>query len=158
MYLNKVHDSPMSEADVAEAEKAVAAAKLDAEIVMMECVQLHNSKKKNKGTKGEGMNLKSEADQTSLANAKANLEEAMKTVQAVMLAFTMEGAKAFKLYENLLSNEAGQSWEKIIKAQVTCTPWKDIYGVIQSRLPPRLVFFLQVSCVSPQTSVWVQCW
>ena len=40
----------------------------------------------------------------------------------------MAGAYAFELYENLLSEEAMQPWEKIIKAQVTHAPWEDIYG------------------------------
>jgi hypothetical protein len=35
------------------------------------------------------------------------------------LAVTREGAKAFKLYGNLLSDEARQPWEKILWAQVT---------------------------------------
>ena len=31
--------------------------------------------------------------------------------------------------------EARHPWEKIIKAQVTCAPWEDIYGVLQKTLP-----------------------
>eukprot|EP00804_Cyclotella_cryptica_P023290 CCRYP_000455-RA/>CCRYP_000455-RA protein AED:0.42 eAED:0.83 QI:0/0/0.25/1/0.66/0.75/4/139/237 len=38
-------------------------------------------------------------------------------------------AKPFELYGNLLSDEARQPWEKIIKAQVTKAPWEDIKGV-----------------------------
>ena len=47
-------------------------------------------------------------------------------VEAVKLTVTMEGAKAFELYENIPSDEARQPWEKIIKAQVTHTPRKDV--------------------------------
>jgi hypothetical protein len=45
----------------------------------------------------------------------------------------MEGAKAFELSRNLLSDEARQPWEKIIQAQTTKCPWEDIYGVTHDK-------------------------
>ena len=41
----------------------------------------------------------------------------------------MEGVKAFKLYGNLLSDEARQPWEMIVQAGMTKCLWDDIYGV-----------------------------
>jgi hypothetical protein len=49
----------------------------------------------------------------------------------------MEGAKAFELYRNLLSNEARQPWEKINQAQMTKCPWEDIYGVTHDKAPTK---------------------
>ena len=51
----------------------------------------------------------------SKAVSEAAYEKAMKAIEVVKLAVTTEGAKASKLNENLLSNEARQPWEKIIK-------------------------------------------
>eukprot|EP00804_Cyclotella_cryptica_P007349 CCRYP_002570-RA/>CCRYP_002570-RA protein AED:0.47 eAED:0.47 QI:0/-1/0/1/-1/1/1/0/103 len=47
------------------------------------------------------------------------------------------GAKPFELYGNLLSGEARQPWEKIIKAQVTKAPWEDIKGVPHTETPTK---------------------
>ena len=49
----------------------------------------------------------------------------------------MEGANAFELYGNLLSNEARQPWETIIQTQMTKCPWDDIYGVIHDETPTK---------------------
>ena len=49
----------------------------------------------------------------------------------------MAGTKPFKLYGNLLSDEACQPWEKIIKAQVTKAPWEDIKGVPHTESPTK---------------------
>ncbi len=49
----------------------------------------------------------------------------------------MAGVKLFELYGNLLSNEARQPWEKIIKAQVTRAPWEDVKGVTHMETPTR---------------------
>ena len=48
-----------------------------------------------------------------------------------------EGAKAFELYGNLLSDKALPAWEKIIQAQVTSSPWEDIYGVTDNKTPTK---------------------
>ena len=112
--------------EFAKAEKNIETANLDVDIMKNEFVQARNSqqKGKNKGSKvGE-----SKTTPTALTIAKANHESALKALEAAKLSVTMAGVKAFELYENLLSNEARQPWEKIIKAQVTPAPWEDIYG------------------------------
>eukprot|EP00804_Cyclotella_cryptica_P018780 CCRYP_007254-RA/>CCRYP_007254-RA protein AED:0.40 eAED:0.81 QI:0/0/0/1/1/1/2/0/299 len=53
------------------------------------------------------------------------------------LAVTTAGAKPFELYGNLLSDEAHQLWEKIIKAQVTRAPWEDMKGVPHMETPTK---------------------
>ena len=45
--------------------------------------------------------------------------------------------KLFELNGNLLSNEADQPWEKIIKAQVTSSPWEDVKGVTHMETPTK---------------------
>jgi hypothetical protein len=52
-----------------------------------------------------------------------------------------EVAKAFKLYGNLLSNEARQPWEKIVKAQTTKCPWEDICGVTHDKKYKKTNYF-----------------
>eukprot|EP00804_Cyclotella_cryptica_P008271 CCRYP_020401-RA/>CCRYP_020401-RA protein AED:0.42 eAED:1.00 QI:0/0/0/1/1/1/2/0/278 len=52
-------------------------------------------------------------------------------------AIATAGAKPFELYGNLLSDEARQPWEKIIKAQVTKAPWEDIKGVPHTETPTK---------------------
>jgi hypothetical protein len=60
-------------------------------------------RKKNKWNPGEGVPASSE----SLVAAKTAYKKAKQAVEAAKLATTMmETAKAFKLYGNLLSNEA----------------------------------------------------
>ena len=87
-------------------------------------------KNKNKGNKPEGSRSEvTNPDLGALAAAKAAYEKALKAIQEAKLAVTMAGVKLFELYGNLLSNEAGQPWEKIIKAQVTNSPWEDMKGV-----------------------------
>jgi hypothetical protein len=49
----------------------------------------------------------------------------------------MEGAKAFELYGNLLSNEARQPWEKIVQAQTIKCSWEDIYRVTHDKTPTK---------------------
>jgi hypothetical protein len=63
-----------------------------------------------------------------LVAAKAAYKKALKATEAAKLAVTMAGATPFELYGNLLSDEARQPWEKIIKAQVTRAPWEGIKG------------------------------
>eukprot|EP00804_Cyclotella_cryptica_P011134 CCRYP_019068-RA/>CCRYP_019068-RA protein AED:0.16 eAED:0.56 QI:0/0/0/1/1/1/2/0/232 len=123
-----------------DAEKAVKTAKLDAEIAKDEYMQLRSSKKKKKGNKG---------------NAPALDDKAIKALEAAKLAVTTAGAKPFELYGNLLSDEARQPWEKIIKAQVTRAPWEDIKGVPHTETPTKtwdlfhecvMLHLLQVFC------------
>ena len=72
-----------------------------------------------------------------LAVAKAAYNKAMKSIEAVKLAITMEGVKAWKLYAKLFLDKARQPWEKIINAQVTCTPWEGVYEVMHTKTPLR---------------------
>eukprot|EP00804_Cyclotella_cryptica_P005755 CCRYP_000088-RA/>CCRYP_000088-RA protein AED:0.45 eAED:0.64 QI:0/0/0/1/1/1/2/0/155 len=95
--------------DFAAAEKAVETAKIEAELAKQDYVTVRNAEKKKKGNKQEAPGLES-SRRCGFAVATA-------------------GAKPFELYGNLLSDEARQPWEKIIKAQVTKAPWEDIKGV-----------------------------
>eukprot|EP00804_Cyclotella_cryptica_P010728 CCRYP_005515-RA/>CCRYP_005515-RA protein AED:0.48 eAED:1.00 QI:0/-1/0/1/-1/1/1/0/321 len=119
----------------ADAEKAVKTAKLNADIVKEEYTQLRNSEKKKKGNKGDAPGTTAEAVPPALAEAKALYDKALKALEAAKLADTMAGAKRFELYGNLLSDEARQPWEKIIKAQVTRAPWEDIKGAPHTETP-----------------------
>jgi hypothetical protein len=91
------------------------------------------SKGKSEGNKLEVTNPNSEA----LAAVKAAYETALKAMETAKLAVTTAGAKLFELYGNLLSDEARQPWEKIIKAQVTRAPWEDVKGVTHMETPTR---------------------
>ena len=42
----------------------------------------------------------------------------------------MLGAKIFQLYGNLLTDEAHQPWENIVKVQTDTIPWEDLYGEV----------------------------
>eukprot|EP00804_Cyclotella_cryptica_P022170 CCRYP_011629-RA/>CCRYP_011629-RA protein AED:0.39 eAED:0.94 QI:0/0/0/1/1/1/2/0/386 len=64
-------------------------------------------------------------------------DKVLKALEDVKLAVATTGAKPFKLYGNLLSDEARQPWEKIIKAQVTKAPWEDIKGVPHMETPTK---------------------
>jgi hypothetical protein len=61
----------------------------------------------------------------------------VKAVGVAKLVATTEGAKPFKLYGNLLSNEASQPWEMIIKAQVARASWEDVYGILRDKTPSK---------------------
>ena len=69
--------------------------------------------------------------------AEAAYDKVLKTLEDAKLAAAMAGAKPFELYGNLLSNEARQPWEKIIKAQVTKAHWEDIKGVPHTETPTK---------------------
>ena len=74
---------------------------------------------------------------STLATVKKAHEEAAKKVQEVKLADTMAGAKPFELYGTLLSDEARQPWEKVIKAQVMQVPWEEIFGIPHTKTPTK---------------------
>ncbi len=88
------------------------------------------TKKKAKDQKEKGVNPDPDVNATSspLAAAKTACNEAATKVKEAKLAIMMEGAKPFKIFGNLLSNEARQPWEKVIKAQVMKAPWEDVFG------------------------------
>ena len=71
----------------------------------------------------------------TLANTKKAHEEAAKKVEEVKLAITMSGAKPFELYGNLLSDEARQPWEKILKTQMMQAPWEDVFRIPHTKTP-----------------------
>lgn len=74
--------------------------------------------KKSKGNREKVL----EATLSALAKTMNNYESIMKALKAAKLAITTAGAKSFKLYGVLLSDEARQQGEKIIKVQVTHAP------------------------------------
>ena len=39
----------------------------------------------------------------------------------------------FQLYGNLLTDEARQPWEKIVKAQTDTIPWEDLRGEVHDK-------------------------
>ena len=122
------------DANFTRAQEAVSTAELNLEIAKESYATVRSSeKKKAKGNKGEA----TPGDSESLALAKAVYEKAMQAVASAKLTVTTEGAKAFKLYGNLLSDEARPAWEKIIRAQVTSSPMEDIYWVTHSETPTK---------------------
>ena len=91
--------------------------------------------KKNKDNKSEGNKLEgTNPDLEAMVATKAAYEKALKATEAAKLAVTTAGATPFKLCGNLLSDEARQPWEKIIKAQVTRAPIK---GVTHMETPTK---------------------
>jgi hypothetical protein len=116
------------------AKEEVATANLDLVIKKEEYMQVRTSeKRKNKGNPGEGTSTASK----SLVAAKTAYNKAKQTLEAVKLVTTMEIAKAFELYGNLLSDEARQPWDKIVQTQTTKCPWEDIYGVTHDETPTK---------------------
>jgi hypothetical protein len=117
-----IHACKQMELDVnfSRAQEAVSTEELNLDFAKEAYAQVRTSKKKKaKGNKGEAVPTNPEP----LALAKAEYEKAAQTLSAAKLTVTMEGAKAFELYANLLSDEARPAWEKILKAQMTMSPW-----------------------------------
>eukprot|EP00804_Cyclotella_cryptica_P020530 CCRYP_003382-RA/>CCRYP_003382-RA protein AED:0.39 eAED:1.00 QI:0/0/0/1/1/1/2/0/317 len=67
----------------------------------------------------------------------ASYDKFLKVLEDAKLAVSTAGAKPFELYGNLLSDEARQPWEKIIKAQMTKAAWEDIKGVPHMESPKK---------------------
>jgi hypothetical protein len=108
-------------------------ANLDLDIEKEEYAQVHASEKKEQREPRRSIPAASE----SLVAAKTAYEKAKQAVEAATLAATMEIAKAFGLYGNLLLDEARQPWDKIVQAQMTKFPWDDIYGVTHDKTPTK---------------------
>eukprot|EP00804_Cyclotella_cryptica_P004891 CCRYP_004940-RA/>CCRYP_004940-RA protein AED:0.36 eAED:0.84 QI:0/0/0/1/1/1/2/0/428 len=123
--------------DFAAAEKAVETAKIEAELAKQEYLTVHNAEKKKKGNKQEAPGTTTEAVSSALVEAKAAYDKALKALEDAKLAIATAGVKPFELYGNLLSDEARQPWEKVIKAQVTKAPWEDIKGVLHTETPTK---------------------
>ena len=66
---------------------------------------------------------------SSLAVAKTACKETSTKVKEAKFAAMTAGVNLLKLYGNLLSNEARQPWEKVMKAQVMKAPWEDIFRI-----------------------------
>ena len=45
----------------------------------------------------------------------------------------MLGNQIFQLYGNLLTDEACQTWNKIIKAQLDTISWEDLHGEVHDK-------------------------
>ena len=123
--------------DFAAAEKAVETAKIEAELAKQEYVTARNAEKKKKGNKQEAPGTTTETASPALVEAKTTYDKVLKALEDAKLAVTTAGEKPFELYGNLLSDEARQPWEKIIKAQVTKAPWEDIKGVPHTETPTK---------------------
>ena len=131
-----IHACKQMELDVnfSRAQEAVSTEELNLDFAKETYAQVRTSeKKKAKGNKGEVV----PTDPEPLALAKAEYEKAAQTLSAAKLTVTTEGAKAFELYANLLSDEARPAWEKILKAQMTTSPWEDIFGVTHNETPAK---------------------
>eukprot|EP00804_Cyclotella_cryptica_P008289 CCRYP_016489-RA/>CCRYP_016489-RA protein AED:0.39 eAED:1.00 QI:0/0/0/1/1/1/2/0/392 len=121
--------------DFAAAEKAVETAKIEAELAKQEYVTVRNAERKKKGNRQKAPGTTTEAASPALVEAKATYNKVLKALEDAKLTVATAGAKPFELYGNLLSDEARQPWEKIIKAQVTKAPWEDIKGVPHKETP-----------------------
>jgi hypothetical protein len=65
----------------------------------------------------KGDSVPAKSDKTATEMHKKNTEAVMSVVNQIFL-----------LYSNLLSDEANQSWNKILAEQVDCNPWMDLQG------------------------------
>ena len=130
------------DANFKEAKVALKLAKLDLDITKMD----YSSKKKKTKEQKEKCQKptpSSEAASSPLAVAKTAYDRAMMAIEVAKLAITTDGVKDYELYGNLLSNKARQQWEKVIKAQVTHAPCKDVYRIMHTEIPTTTTFHLQ---------------
>ena len=102
------------DANFHEAVLALESTNLDLDIAKSEY-----SSEKNKGKEHKEKLTPSFEATSLLVVAMMTYEMAVKAVEATKLAVATEVAKAFELYENLLSDKSRQPWEEIIKATVT---------------------------------------
>ena len=58
--------------------------------------------------------------------------------------------KAFKLYRNLLSDEARQPWEKIVQVQTNKCPWVDVPKSLMTKLLSKLGTLFWIASHSTQ--------
>ena len=80
--------------------------------------------KKSRRTEGE------DSPPAEVVAAKAALEVARKARNEAQERADMLGAQIFQLYGNLLTDEARQPWEKIVKAQTDTIPREDLRGEV----------------------------
>ena len=77
------------------------------------------------------------ANASAINAAKKACKEIARKVEEARLALTTAGVKPFELYSNLLSDKARQSWENILKAQVTQAPWEDVFRIPHTKTPTK---------------------
>jgi len=65
--------------------------------------------------------------------AKATLDKARKERNEAQDRADVIGMQIFQLYGNLLTDEARQPWEKIVKAQTDTIPWEDLRGEVHDK-------------------------
>ena len=83
--------------------------------------------KKSKKPEGE------EALQAAIAVAKADVDKAQKARNEAQAQADVLGVQIFQLYGNLLTDEACQPWEKIVKDQTDTFPWEDLRGEVHEK-------------------------
>ena len=86
---------------------------------------------------GENPDPDINANSSPQSTAKKACKNAAKKVETAKLGVMMAGANLFELYRNLLPDEASQSWEKVMKAQVTQAPWKDVFRIPHTKTPTK---------------------
>ena len=80
--------------------------------------------KKSRRTEGE------DSPPAKIVAAKAALEVAQKARSKAQERADMLGTQIFQLHVNLLTDEARQPWEKIVKAQANTIPREDLRGEV----------------------------
>ena len=127
-----------------EAAKAVESAILEVDLTKMQYKdELKNREKDDSSQQAVGAgkaasdkakkSKRMEGDDSPPAEvvaAKAALNEARKDRNEAQERSDMLGVQIFHLYGNLLTDEAHQPWEKIVKAQTDTIPWKDLRGEV----------------------------
>jgi hypothetical protein len=83
--------------------------------------------KKTKKAEGE------DSPQMAMAAAKAGVDQARKARNEAQARADVLGAQIFQLYGNLLTDEARQPWEKIVKDQTDTVPWEDLRGGVHEK-------------------------
>jgi hypothetical protein len=90
-------------------------------------------RKKAKGNKAESIPASSE----SLVVAKSAYKKSALAVDASKIAATTEGAKAFELYGNLISNEARQHWKRLSRPKQLNVHEKTSMESLMAKLLPK---------------------
>ncbi len=100
----------------ADATKALAAALDTAKMEYSQLARAMKKKAKEQKEKDANPDLDTNAMLFFLAAAKSACNDAAAKVKETKLAVMMAGVISFELYINLLSDEARQPWEKVMKA------------------------------------------
>ena len=65
------------------------------------------------------------------------VEKATEAIDHVSEAIGFIANQVFQLYSNLLLEEARRPWNKILKEQIDCTPWVDLFGIEHAEKPQK---------------------